>query len=1040
MRKCKKYVELGVVLAVVFLLFSSAAQAFVKTNRTVIQSSVDEESLLKTLDDTYSWEDDFNNQQKIDMEHSENYIVDDGKVKMYGTYPMWTDASFSRMRVITINSQVSDEDCAIKLIVDYDSDMRADYGDVRFKFQDDDYWLDYWIEAKNPEPNNPYAIFWVKLATLPKGESKIYMFYGNPDAVDQSSYWAVFDENSWSKEHAHDYQVTYHWFKEGAWDPDVTWGNNKFLVTWEEGTAFWPAQGTIFEQQIRGQYFDSEGNPISDRFDIVDEPDEVPPYRYENPSACYGSDGKFLVAYEAYTNPISNINLDRDIEIAIVKQAADGASHRVTLCNAPNIQADPCVAFDKYNNRFFVIWEDARQGTTNYDIYGRFVDLDGNPIGSEKIISSRPNTQCEPWITFDDVNKHYMVVWEEGIDPEKGPFDIWGQIFDVNGNPLGDEKRLSPQGTDSTDYNFPCVAFSSLSEMYLVTWNDDDISSDDWNGNVWGKMLDENGNIVVDTFQIARGSFCRTSIVPYLSTSFFVAYDSLSGGSGDIWGKMVNPDGSVNPYTLQLSDNDNEPCDWPNIGVGDGKIFVAWEDERIVYQWPFDTMPDVYCNVWSLNLPSGSDVSYSFGDEKNCVLKAHVTSIPIAPPNLDQWFEFDAVKTGNVEFDILDGDTLEVLMRNISPGKNIGSITADSIRLRARFTRANPSTTPTLDKWSVSYYGKDEEPPVTRIQSIDGVKGLNEYYISEGVTIWLTAEDYPADTGSGVKETYYTINGGNQIVYNTGSGIQLTVSQQDNWQGTFKVNFWSVDYKGNYEDRTKDENKITIKIDAKRPYVEITEPANEEQVEVPFWVRAEASDNAKIDRVEFDIEPFGEHEGLPYKDYDPPYEWYCDIQKARALFSKDKIHSTGENVMLRAQVFDESGQTWIHEIWVYIKNWKDKTPKIEIRFGKILDIELNDVSEGADSVLFTATKTATGEQTKIWDTDLTDGCKACFNVPTGIYEISALSFANGEEIIIEYSGGIFYIKQYGLNTHTRAIILPARITRILDIFFFHLIK
>lgn len=1027
----------AVSVVVVFLMTSMVQAVVVKTNK---DTSKQDTPSLNVLDETYTWEDDFDNGQKIDMGYSENYVINDGKVEMYGTYPIWTDASFKRMKEITINSQVSDSDCAIKLVIDYDSDMKADYSDLRFKFQDDDYWLDYWIESKNPEPNNPYAIVWVKLATLPKGESKIYMFYDNPDAVDQSNYWAVFDENSWSKRYVHDYQVTYHWYKEGAWDPDVAWGDNKFLVTWEEGTAFWPSQGTVFQQQIRGQYFDSDGNPISERFDIVDEPDETPPYRYENPSGCYGRDGKFLVAYEAYTNPISNQHLDRDIEIAIVKQAADGASTRVTLCNAPNIQADPCVAYDPYNNRFFVVWEDARQGTMNYDIYGRFVDLNGNPVGSEKIISNRPNTQCEPWITFDEVNKHYMVVWEEGIDPEDGPFDIWGQLFDVNGNPLGSEKRLSPQGSNSMDYNFPCVAFSPLVEMYLVTWNDDDISSGDWNGNVWGKILDENGNILVDTFQIARGSFCRTDIVPYLSSSFFVAYDSWAGSSGDIWGKLVNIDGSVNPYTLQLSDDDTEPCDWVNIGVGNGKIFVAWEDERIVYTWPFDEMPDVYCNVWSLNIPSGSDISYSFGEEKTCILQAYITSVPIAPPNLEKWLQFDAVKEGSVEFDILDSETMQVLMSSVSPGTNIGSLDVSSIRLRARFSRVNPSSTPSLDKWSVTYYGVDDEPPVTSIQNIDGVKGLNEYYISEGVTIWLKAQDYPADTGSGVKETYYTVKTAIPEVYNPDSGIHLSVSQEDDWQGVFHVNFWSVDYAGNVENKNKPENRITIKIDAERPYVEITTPADEEKVEVPFWVRASASDNVGIERVEFDIEPFGERPGLPYADYDYPYEWYCDVKNKSRVIPRDNIlRIAGVNVMIRAQAFDYSGQSWIHEIWVYIKNWDNsRNREIKIISANTLDIQITPPMD-SDSVRFNIKKTLTGYTKEIWDTDFNDGCKACFNVPTGLYEVSAVSYVDGEEVNMEYSACILYIKQYGVDIHARVITVPSRIIRILD-FFFYLIK
>ena len=150
--------------------------------------------------------------------------------------------------------------------------------------------------------------------------------------------------------------------------------------------------------------------------------------------------------------------------------------------------------------------------------------------------------------------------------------------------------------------------------------------------------------------------------------------------------------------------------------------------------------------------------------------------------------------------------------------------------------------------------------------------------------------------------------------------------------GEWEVNFWSVDKSGNREDKTKPENKRNIKIDADKPYVEIITPANEEQVETPFWVRANPSDNTGVDRVEFDIEPFGERPGLPYVDDSPPYEWYCDEEqsdtaRSKQLFSSplfNNIRAAGVNVMVRAQVYDESGQTWIHEVWVHITNWEDR--------------------------------------------------------------------------------------------------------------------
>ncbi len=890
-------------LIVIIFVLSSAANAIITTNSN-------NENVLSVNNDPnyYTWEDDFSNAQKIDKSLSEDYIVENGKVKIYGTYPQWTDTSFSRMKKITLSSSSEIEDCAVKLIVEYDSDMKSDYGDLRFKFENQNMWLSYWIEEKDPEPNNPYAIVWIKIPFLPSGTSDIYMFYANPSANDIGDYWSVFDQESWESKYAHDHKVTVKMETEGAWDPDVTYGNGKFLVTWEEGTPVY------FQQQIRGRFYDSNGDVAGNRFDITSV--ESGQYRYENPASAYGN-GNFFVAFEHYNAP--HDLLSRDIEGAIF--SSSGSIKRFNICTSSGNQADPCVAYDSNNNKFLVVWEDARHGTNNYDIYGRFFNTNGNPSGNEFPLVQKSNVQCEPWVCFDNVNNHYMVVWEESTDdPGTGPFDIWYQIFDQSGNAYGSPTRISPAG-GTKDYNFPCVEFCELTKRFLITYQEDDISSGDWYGPIYGKILDQNGNIK-ESFTIASGQFERSNIVPHLSSSFFVVYDSGS----DIYGKLVSSDGEVNPYELQLSDSDTEPADWANIASSGNNIFVAWEDLRVNTKTA--DLPDVYANVWSFNTPSSSDVSYNFGEEKSLILEATVTSVKIDPPNWNSWNEFIVEKSGDITFDIINSDSLNVLKSNVNSGTSIQGIGSSSIRIKGTLYRNNPSSSPELNMWGVSYEGKDEVDPVTNLESIDGNKGLNDWYTSESVVIWLHAKDYPEDTGSGIDKTYYTVNAGSQEIYDTEGGIQLAASQNSNWLGEWDVNFWSVDNQGNVEDRNKDQNKLHIRVDSDKPYVEITEPANEEKVEIPFWVRASATDNAVIDRVEFDLEPFGEREGLPYVDENPPYEWYCDEEvknKLRTFASEKKEETdpnkepTGTNLMVRAQVFDESGQSWIHEVWIYIK-------------------------------------------------------------------------------------------------------------------------
>ena len=911
-----KMLKIAVILLFTSLIFSSFSHAGVKlkiSSNPIINEFIDNQNVgLSLLDDYYIWEDDFNNQQLIDDTLSENYLISENKVIMQETYPIWTDTSWTKMKTIVISSSSALSGYIIKLNIAYDTDMRSDYGDLRFKFENNNIWLDYWIEEKNPDPNpnNKYAIVWLKIPSIPSGTSYIYMFYGNPSATDDSDYWALFDEQSWESVYAHDHQVTYHMQTETAQDPDVAYGSNRFLITWEEGTT--PFTALIHQQQIRGCFYDKDGEMLGSRFDITEE--ESNPYRYENPSVAAG-ESNFMVAFEHYNTPLDSMSMD--IEGAII--STNGNVNRFDICTAGNCQADPCVAYDTTNNRYFVVWEDGRESVNNYDVIGKMFSTTGNQIGGEIHVANGPNSQCEPWIAFDNVYDHYIVVWEEGIDPEIGPFSIYMQIYDSNGNELMASPKLIAQGDTNTDYNWPCVASCDITERFLITWQEDDISDSDYRGDIWGKIVNSDGTIEVDTFKIANGEFRRSDIVQYLSTSFFVAFD----GGGEIWGTLVSSSGEVIPYTIQLSDSSSEPADWPNLAVGDGKIFASWEDKRLVYV-PFNELSDIFANVWSFKIPSETQLSYSIGSEKTQVLEAQIISVKIEPDNLEDWHEFDAIFTGDVSFDILNGNTLQILKSDVSAGANIETVSADSIRLKATFSRTNPSTSPSLDKWSVSYVGRDDEPPRTSLEDIEGTKGLNEWYVSEGVTVWLRAEDLPEDTGSGVKATYYTLNNGANQIYNVDTGIQLGVSQSSSWMGNWNIRFWSEDNKGNVEDKSKPENQISIKIDADRPYVQIVEPANEEQVEIPFWVRAEATDNVDIDRVEFDIEPFGEREGLPYKDYNPPYEWECDVDQKDILMQSvlNKPGMLGVNVMVRAQVFDTSGQEWIHEVWVHITNWE----------------------------------------------------------------------------------------------------------------------
>ena len=814
MKEKKSCLKIAVVAIFFVLITASAVQAIVKLSIEQKNEFIPAEiiDLLEGEGEKGSstWEDLFNDASKIDTSppgqgQSDNYVVEGGEVKMINTYSAWTDPDWTRMKPINITNNGGTDDYVIEFTVDYDSDMQPDYDDIRFKHEDDTTtWLDYWIEYYDASS----ATVWVEVPSLPSGESEMYLFYGNSDATSQSDFYDIFSwENVWSN----DEKVTNHANNEGAWDPDVCYGNGEFLVCWEEGQAFYPPYTYGFKQEIRASIYEPDGTRVV--FDKRVFQDSTTYYRNENPSIAYGG-GKWFVAWEHYEPanlpPHNPSPTTMDIKARTVQRSGSGLQlgSVINVCSESGCQADANVEFDSVNNHFCVVWEDARNGVTNYNIYGRLYDTGGSPVGSEKTICDAANSQCEPWVAFDPINEQYMIVWEDGEDPEDGPFDIWVGLFDENLILIGPGSGPSPvklaDGDTDTDYNFPCVEFCEETERFLITYNDGDISDGDWWGNVWGIILDTSGNTVVSTFQIKSGEYIRTDIVPYMDTLFFVSYD----GGGYILGKLVSSDGDVFTGELQISSGGD--ADWANIGVGDGRIFTAWEDTRVTYPYPWNNMPDVFGNIWYLDMPSGDDVTYVFGSKKELILSAHVTSIEIEPENLAYWDEFieASSRSNDIVFDILDGAGT-LLLHDISNGEDISGITASSLRLKATFSRTNPSSSPAIDMWGVSYY--TNSPP--NIPSYPSpTDGATNVALNADLN-WTGGDPDPGDTVT--YDVYFGTSGsppkvvGNQsaTIYdpgalNFGTTYYWKIVAWDNHGATATGPIWSFTTRANHPPNT----------------------------------------------------------------------------------------------------------------------------------------------------------------------------------------------------------------------------------------------
>ena len=1024
----KKNVFVRLVAATIFtfMILTSASQGFSNQDIIINKSNVKNPAIGTLGDDPFfTWEDDFDTTQWIDPDPSlsYNYELDniDGNTValMKNTYDMWTNPDWTKMKEITLTSTSPLSDYAVLINIEYDSDMQEDYDDLRFKHEENpSVWCDYWIESQDSNE----ALVWVKVDYIPTGDSTLALFYGNSGASGMSDFYDVFTE--WEENWPNDERITDHLPKEGAWDPDVCYGDDEFLVAWEEGQYFIPPLTAGFKQEIRASIYDPEGDLLVED-ELIYKPSTTY-YRNENPSIAYGGDDKFFVAWEHYANTNNPSVSTMDIYGRTVTRSGSGLSLGTVknICVTSNCQADPNVEFDSVNENYLVVWEDARSSDTDYNLYGRLYDTSGSPVGSEEVICDESNCQTEPWIAFDSINEQFMIVWEEGLTPEDGPFKIMGGLYDAESlNEVWSDTIAEPSNWPNydVDYNFPCVEFCEESEIFMVTWNDGDISDGDYLGNIYGKIIDTSGDTLVEEFTIKTGNYVRTDIVPYLTTHFFVSYDSDS----KIWGKLVSSDGSVLSDDIRLSASNSAEADWANMAVGAGKIFVAWEDTRVEYVPPWNDNPDSYCNIWTLNIPSSSDVTFSIGVEKDLILDAQVTSKKLPDDPVIEWSEFsviyDVSSGGSITFNILDSSGTIVLLSDINDGEDISGIDPEEhsqIRLQAQFDRDDPSITPLLDYWSVTYVGIDEDPPVTTIDEIVGTLGQNGWYTSN-VKIYLDATD--GQYGTGVDLTYYKIDNSDTQIYDDNTGINLPGDDPYALCGNNNVYYWSVDKAGNEEDMN---GPLNIKIDKGPPHCMIWDPADRAKVpmEGGFWVQTNAEDNCSdIWYVRFDVGPPYESPELVYED-DPPgsgnYKWYCD----RSTSKPEWRH-------LIAVAVDYAGHEYEYNIYIQfprsrvsvlerflssfpiLRSIKFNEP-IDVegfRFGIVADQNLEVFTKGeAEQSRFIVTRIVNRKDTVIWDNDPSDGFSASFNLKSGLYKITTTTYKENEEIS-RSQGKIFFL-------------------------------
>jgi len=96
----------------------------------------------------------------------------------------WWNSSWTRKRPVIVNTTGNLANYQIAVNITYDSDMQADFDDIRFVDASETKELSYWLQSK---ADSSWAYFWVKGNFTTANGTQMYAYYGNPAASSTSS-------------------------------------------------------------------------------------------------------------------------------------------------------------------------------------------------------------------------------------------------------------------------------------------------------------------------------------------------------------------------------------------------------------------------------------------------------------------------------------------------------------------------------------------------------------------------------------------------------------------------------------------------------------------------------------------------------------------------------------------------------------------------------------------------------------------------------------------------------------------------------------
>jgi len=301
------------------------------------------------------------------------------------------------------------------------------------------------------------------------------------------------------------------------------------------------------------------------------------------PCIAMDSNGNFVIAWESFGQDTNSYGIYA--QIYDVNSIPIGKEFRVNSV-VEGKQLNPCVAMNNKGD-FLIAWQSYDQSPDNdsYGVFAKKIDKNGKILIYDFMVNTQTNnSQDNPSVALSN-DGHFVISWNSKAENFTG---VYAQIFDSDGNPIGNEIRLSDYVYVET---ISSVAIDSAGN-FVITWVGG-------GSNIYAKRFDKDGNPINKEFQVnswEMGEQINPCIAMNKTGDFVIAWQSneQDGSSYGVFAQRFDNKANLIGSEFNVNSTTEDTQEAPDIALDeDGNFIVTWHcgiygADREIFAQKFD--------------------------------------------------------------------------------------------------------------------------------------------------------------------------------------------------------------------------------------------------------------------------------------------------------------------------------------------------------------------------------------------------------------------------------------------------------------------